>query len=183
MALSLSNPWVLGPAILAGAAVVAMLVARWFARRAAAAAAAGNERDKLDLPLKCPRCGRAFPVGLRFCPADAARLVVATEGASSGGATGVTSGGRCPRCARTFEAGVRYCPMDAEELVALRRAALPTGGEPEEGAEHDDLRDDDGEAADHLLAGDGKICPECGTRYDAEACYCGRDASELVSLN
>src|SRR5690242_17835924 len=115
MALSLSNPWLLGSAILVGTAAIATLVARWFARRAAAAASA-HEREKMDLPLKCPRCGRAFPVGLRFCPADAARLVVAAEGASSGGATGVTSGGRCPRCARTFEAGVRYCPIDAEEL-------------------------------------------------------------------
>jgi hypothetical protein len=176
MAISLSSPWVIGPALLVGAAAISVWVARWLARRAVESD--GEEREKIDLPLKCPRCGRAFPVGLRFCPADAARLVVATEGASSGGATGVTSGGRCPRCARTFEAGVRYCPMDAEELVALRRG-LAAGGEPDDGA--DDV--DGGEAADHLLAGDGKICPECATRYDAEACYCGRDAAELVSLN
>jgi uncharacterized protein YbaR (Trm112 family) len=181
MAISLSNPWLLGPALLVGVAVVAMLMARRFARRAAAAAASAHERERMDLPLKCPRCGRAFPVGLRFCPADAARLVVAAEGASSGGATGVISGGRCPRCARTFEAGVRYCPMDAEELVALRRGALDEETDARDA--RDGLDDDAGEAADHLLAGDGKICPECGTRYDAEACYCGRDAAELVSLN
>ncbi len=83
-------------------------------------------------------------------------------------------GGKCPRCRRAFEAGVRYCPMDAEELVPLGQWAA-THAEPGHPPEHT--------FADHLLAGDGKICPVCASKYDLEAGFCGRDASELVTVN
>jgi hypothetical protein len=29
----------------------------------------------------------------------------------------------------------------------------------------------------------GKICPHCAQRYESEATFCGRDGSELVSVN
>jgi hypothetical protein len=37
--------------------------------------------------------------------------------------------------------------------------------------------------ADHQVVGTGKICPVCATKYDLAAGYCGRDASELVTVN
>ena len=108
---------------------------------------------------------------MRFCPLDAGRLMPATEGAQ---AAHRGHGGKCPRCRRAFEAGVRFCPMDAEELVPFERWSAMHG---EAAAPHDHT------FADHLLAGDGKICPMCASRYDLEAGYCGRDASELVTIN
>jgi hypothetical protein len=118
--------------------------------------------------LSCPTCRRGYPPGMRFCPLDATRLVPPAEGASGQRA----HGGKCPRCRRAFEAGVRYCPMDAEELIPLGQSAQAEPGSPPEHT-----------FADHLLAGDGKICPVCASKYDLEAGYCGRDASELVTVN
>jgi uncharacterized protein YbaR (Trm112 family) len=120
--------------------------------------------------LLCPTCRRGYPAGLRFCPLDAGRLQPSSEGAQA--AHG--HGGKCPRCRRAFEAGVRFCPMDAEELVPLERWQAMHG---EPGGPHDHT------FADHLLGGDGKICPVCASRYDLEAGFCGRDASELVTIN
>jgi predicted amidophosphoribosyltransferase len=117
--------------------------------------------------LTCPTCRRGFPPGMRFCPLDATRLTPPAEGATGQRA----HGGKCPRCRRAFEAGVRYCPMDAEELLPLGQAQSEPGAPPEH------------TFADHLLAGDGKICPVCASKYDLEAGYCGRDASELVTVN
>ena len=36
---------------------------------------------------------------------------------------------------------------------------------------------------DHLVGGEGKICPVCASRYALEAQVCGRDGSELVTVN
>jgi uncharacterized protein YbaR (Trm112 family) len=119
-------------------------------------------------PMICPACRRAYPLGTLFCPADATRLVAAAEG---GAAAGSARGGRCPRCRRTFDSGssegMRFCPMDAEELVPMSVWQ----------------RDGDDAPADHLVGGQGKICPVCAGRYDLEAVFCGRDASELVTVN
>jgi len=116
----------------------------------------------------CPACRRAYPVGTLYCPSDATRLVAAAEGAGAGAGRG----GRCPRCRRTFvgdaAGGMRFCPMDAEELVPL---SVWQRGE------------NDPSSADHLVGGQGKICPVCAGHYDLEALFCGRDASELVTVN
>ena len=123
------------------------------------------------LPLKCPTCRRAFPQGTQYCPIDAARLQPNVEGAA-----GVPPGrgGKCPRCRRVFEVGMRFCPMDAEELVPL--TAFQSHGEGGAGLHAETF-------ADHLVLGTGKICPVCASKYDLAAGYCGRDASELVTVN
>jgi hypothetical protein len=72
--------------------------------------------------------------------------------------------------------------MDAEELVPLSqwRSEGSVGG----GARAGESGSVQVEAfADHLIAGTGKICPVCAAKYDLEAGYCGRDASELVPIN
>jgi hypothetical protein len=125
------------------------------------------------MPMVCPSCHRAFPAGTQYCPIDATRLYA---GASAVGTAGRTppSGGKCPRCRRAFEAGMRFCPMDAEELVPLGQWQSAHHGESGVTLES---------FADHLIAGSGKICPICAAKYDLEAGYCGRDASELVTIN
>jgi hypothetical protein len=125
-------------------------------------------------PLQCPTCRRAFPAGTQFCPIDAARLLPNFEGAA-GPPPG--RGGKCPRCRRAFEVGVRFCPMDAEELVPLSSwQALNAEGGPSQAIQTEAF-------ADYLVGGNGKICPVCASKYDLAAGYCGRDASELVTVN
>ena len=72
---------------------------------------------------------------------------------------------------------MRFCPMDAEELVPLPLWHASHGGGGAEGSLHVET------FADHLVGGSGKICPVCASKYDLEAGYCGRDASELVTVN
>ena len=155
----------LGAALLAIASVlVAALVYTWTRRRRVGASASGPQAHG---PMICSACRRAYPLGTLFCPADATRLVAAAEGAGAGAGRG----GRCPRCRRIFDqgegGGMRFCPMDAEELVSLSAWQAESGGAP----------------AGHLVGGQGKICPVCAGRYDLEAVFCGRDASELVTVN
>ncbi len=69
----------------------------------------------------------------------------------------------CPRCHRSYPAGHRYCPFDAEELAAPSPWSV----------EHTHSADDEA----------GKICPTCAARYGHAATVCGRDGSELVSVN
>jgi len=123
--------------------------------RVAARASAG--------PMTCPSCLREFPHGLVFCPMDARKLVHGEE-VGERRAPGV----RCPRCRRAFEAGTRFCPLDAEEL--LPQAVWDATHAPE----HDhDLHGVDG----------GKICPVCASKYALDASFCGKDGSELVTVN
>jgi predicted amidophosphoribosyltransferase len=113
----------------------------------------------------CPTCGREYPSGLKFCPADA-RPLVPSANAQGGAGVGLV----CPVCKRSFDGGKRFCPYDAEELAPVTspmaarrnpRAAGPPG-------------------LAHVL---GKICPHCSQRYESEATFCGRDGAELVSIN
>ena len=113
----------------------------------------------------CPTCGREYPAGLKFCPADA-RPLVPSANAQGGAGVGLA----CPVCKRSFDGGKRFCPYDAEELAPVTapmaarrtpRAAGPPG-------------------LAHVL---GKICPHCSKRYESEATFCGRDGAELVSIN
>jgi hypothetical protein len=147
--------------VLAVVALAAVIGAVWGLRRRA--------RRPRALPLICPTCRRGYPAGTLFCALDAQRLVPEAEGA----AAVAPSGARCPRCRRVFAAAVRFCPVDAEELIPLGRY----GADPEaHGHAHDHL-------TDHLLGGEGKICPVCAARYDLEATFCGNDGSELVTVN
>lgn len=149
--------------------VAARLVYLWTRRRPHAAAAIGSPGGDTPLPMTCASCRRGFPDGTVFCPFDATRLHHATKGAHALSGRG----GRCPRCRRAFESGLRFCPMDAEALVPLQlhQATHPEGGVSIE------------INADDLVGGEGKICPVCATRYRLEAGYCGRDASQLVTVN
>ena len=115
-----------------------------------------------------------------FCPVDACRLVATAEGAA---AERAAPGGKCPRCRRVYDAGTRFCAVDAEELVPLPlwQATHAEGGvhvdEAERGAAR---RASVGAVHFH---GEGKICPVCAAKYDLEATFCGRDGSELVTVN
>jgi hypothetical protein len=126
------------------------------------------------MALKCPSCQRAYPAGAQFCPVDATRLQPNIEGAA-GPPPG--RGGKCPRCRRAFEVGVRFCPMDAEELIPLASWQAMNAEGAAAGGVHTEA------FADHLVGGSGKICPVCASKYDLAAGYCGRDASELVTVN
>jgi hypothetical protein len=74
---------------------------------------------------------------------------------------------------------MRFCPMDAEELVPLGSwQAMNAEGTAASGpGVHSET------FADHLVVGAAKICPVCASKYDLAAGYCGRDASELVTVN
>jgi hypothetical protein len=113
--------------------------------------------------MGCPSCRREYDVGVRFCTADARRLVPLAEVAARGRAAGSV----CPRCRRAYDPGIRYCPHDSEELLPAplweathgRRGRLePTG----------------------VIA---KICPHCAVRYDLAAGFCSRDGAELMIIN
>jgi predicted amidophosphoribosyltransferase len=129
---------------------------------------------RASAPLVCPTCRRGYPSGTQFCPVDAARLIPAYEGAAT---LPPGRGGKCPRCRRAFEVGVRFCPMDAEELVPMAQLAHHAEGASAAGGIQTEA------FADYLVGGSGKICPVCASKYDLAAGYCGRDASELVTVN
>jgi hypothetical protein len=191
----------LGPGALVwlgvGLVALALVVAVVFWRLRGSAARANNaERAAMAaLPMGCPACRRSYPAGTVFCAVDACRLVATAEGATVERAA---AGGRCPRCRRVYEAGVRFCAVDADELVALPlwQAAHATEGgmqfEGEEGevpaagaggAGGDARRSASPRIAAVHFHGDGKICPVCASKYDLEASFCGRDGSELVTVN
>ena len=110
------------------------------------------------------------------------QLVATAEGAT---AERAAPGGKCPRCRRVYDAGTRFCAVDAEELVPLplwqashapRPACTSTGDAAGAGA----AARVGGAVHFH---GEGKICPVCAAKYDLEATFCGRDGSELVTVN
>ena len=110
-------------------------------------------------PLLCPTCGGQYPPGLRFCPVDARALVQNSEW-SMGTVLQVT----CKACHRSFEPTTRFCPYDALELIpAAPGAPMVVMAMPG-------------------LPG-GKICPRCNERFGGGESFCGRDGSELVTLN
>ena len=148
----------------------------WWLRSGHARDEAAGRAAMGALPLACPACRRSYPSGTVFCPVDACRLIAHGEGAT---AERAASGGKCPRCRRVYDAGTRFCAVDAEELVPLPvwQATHAEGGvavEPEEASR--------GRGPVHFH-GEGKICPVCASKYDLEASFCGRDGSELVTVN
>ena len=70
------------------------------------------------------------------------------------------TGGVCPACRKGFNPGVKVCPNDGETLVP---AAVGAGLPPQQGR--------------------GKICPQCGSRFDGSATFCARDATPLAMVN
>ena len=113
-------------------------------------------------PLLCPTCNGQYPPGLRFCPLDARALVQNSEW-SMGTVLHVV----CKACQRSFEPTIRFCPYDAQELIPA------TGAPPAE------------MAAPAAVPGPSgsKICPRCNERFTGAETFCGRDGSELVTLN
>jgi RNA polymerase subunit RPABC4/transcription elongation factor Spt4 len=154
-ALRVANAWALLGLLVAILGVSGWGLWAWLRHRRAAQQSSG---------LSCPSCHRSYPGGTAFCSVDGVRLV-------AGGQTPQARGGRCPRCQRNFPAGIRFCPVDAEELQPLADWRGDVDGLAVE-ADHD-----------HLMAGDGKICPLCASHYALEAQVCGRDGSELVTIN
>jgi hypothetical protein len=157
-ALRVANAWALLGLLVAILAVSGWGLWSWLRQRRAAAQA------REVLPLSCPSCHRGYPAGTVFCSLDGERLI-------SGGrhVVAASRGGRCPRCHRTYAAGLRYCPVDADELQPA--------GELRHDTDTLDLEHN------HLVGGDGKICPVCASHYALEAQVCGRDGSELVTIN
>ncbi len=157
-ALRVANAWALLGLLVAILAVSGWGLWSWLRSRAAASA-------RESLPLSCPTCRRGYPGGTVFCSHDGERLM------SAGGPEARSRGGRCPRCQRTYPVGIRFCPADADELQ-------PVGDWRGEGVAATAMADHD-----HLVGGEGKICPVCASRYTLDAQVCGRDGSELVSVN
>jgi hypothetical protein len=167
----------------------------WWLRAASARVGAAERAAMGALPMICPACRRSYPTGTVFCPLDACRLVAHAEGAS---ASRAATGGKCPRCRRVYDAGTRFCAIDAEELVPLplwqathAESGLHVDGDDAEpsgvralpaGPGGGDVRRASVPAAVHFH-GEGKICPICAAKYDLEACFCGRDGAELVTVN
>jgi predicted amidophosphoribosyltransferase len=165
-----------------GLVVPALLVslsagAFWFVRRQRRREAAGRQVTPVATPapmpappvaaqlaqmrpLLCPTCNGQYPPGLRFCPLDARALVQNSEW-SMGTVLQVV----CRGCHRAFEPTTRFCPYDAQELEPAA-SNLPLAivvaqqGPP-----------------------GGRICPRCNDRYGGTETFCGRDGSELVTLN
>jgi hypothetical protein len=111
-------------------------------------------------PLLCPTCGGQYPPGLRFCPLDARALVQNSEW-SMGTVLQVT----CRACHRSFEPNTRFCPYDAQELMPTTQGGAPVVAVALPGRPG------------------GKICPRCNERFGGGESFCGRDGSELVTLN
>jgi hypothetical protein len=97
-----------------------------------------------------------------FCPFDASPLVMVGETSER---RERSSSLHCPRCRRAFAAPSRFCPFDAEGLV-VRPLLLVE--------HHHDALDDGGR---------GRICPTCAARYGLGATFCGKDGSELMTVN
>jgi hypothetical protein len=143
-------------------------VATWLAwRRRRPTARPLLQAQRAAQGMMCPSCLRQFGPGTIYCSVDARRLVGRNEAPERR-----SPGLHCPRCHRAFDPGTRYCPVDAEELVPQ---AIWETTHPHEHEHHDDT----GEGED----GSGKICPLCAAKYGLGASFCGRDGSELVTVN
>jgi hypothetical protein len=164
----------LGIALLALAASAAGVF--WWLRAGATRVGAAERAATGALPLTCPACRRSYPTGTIFCPIDASRVVASRDGAvAERGA-----GGKCPRCRRVYDGATRFCAVDAEELVPLPLWPATHA----EGGLHVDTEEAAAARAGAVhFHGEGKICPVCAAKYDLEASFCGRDGSELVTVN
>jgi hypothetical protein len=116
------------------------------------------EAERSGGALVCPTCHDEYPPETRFCAVDGNRLVPLPAGAHvvPGG------GGVCPVCGQGFDPGISACPIHDEELVPrVALALLQPVPVPQT----------------------RRICPICGTVYEAESQFCGNDGTALVPIN
>jgi hypothetical protein len=101
-------------------------------------------------PLVCPVCSAEFAPPFQHCPKDGAALSANKPGQGHG---------FCPVCFRGYPASVRTCPEHHEDLVPALAGAreVASSGSPK-----------------------GKICPQCGERFDGPIAFCGKDGTALV---
>jgi len=90
----------------------------------------------------------------------------------------VRRGTRKDAPAESAESAEDAPPSGMTAPAAVATAAVATAAPERAGAPHDGEKKAERRARDR-----GKICPTCGERYDGEAKYCGKDATELVLLN
>jgi len=90
---------------------------------------------------------------------------VASSDAAAGQPLVGEGGGSCARCRRSFDTA-RFCPFDGNPLAAAALAVPPLPLALVAGAGHG-----------------GKICPHCTEWYRADEAFCGRDGTELVTVN
>jgi hypothetical protein len=119
--------------------------------------------------MACPTCHRQYEPLLEFCPRDARRLVPLSQ------LDRRSSGSVCPACRRGAEPGTRFCPQDGAELIPLSLFEATRVDVDQDAGESTDLGGPTGVIA--------KICPQCRSRHDLAATFCGRDGSELVAIN
>ena len=129
--------------------------------------------------LVCPACQREYEAGLQFCPHDARELVPATDPAARAAVPGMT----CPNCRRSFDAIKRFCPFDGEELVPLTLAVAAAATPSPPCVRHGRRSPAAGYRGRGQCRDDGEDLPHCSRRYESDATFCGRDGSELVSVN
>jgi hypothetical protein len=79
----------------------------------------------------------------------------------------------CPQCMRGYSEGATFCASDGVKLV--RRDGLASGA-PASGALASTPLPSEG-GADPRGA---RVCPACGTRYDINARFCGKEGATLV---
>jgi hypothetical protein len=123
-------------------------------------------------PLLCPTCNGQYPPGLRFCPIDARALVQNSEWSMGSTVVEVV----CKACHRSFEPNTRFCPYDAQELAPASNIRPGTGPVVATARPAEETPARSGRKT-------GKICPRCTERYAGGESFCGRDGSELVTLN
>lgn len=60
-----------------------------------------NNKDKVNQKLRCPKCNKEFPVGVRFCDSDGTKLVSSESLVR-----------RCIKCGTEYSKDVKFCPKD-----------------------------------------------------------------------
>ena len=79
----------------------------------------------------CPRCGKTYPDGERFCETDGTALVTSAGAASPSAmpAGDAETGGVCPECGGRTEAGETICNYCGTRLIPdAAAAASPSAG-------------------------------------------------------
>lgn len=108
-------------------------------------------------PLRvCPLCGHEDETGDAFCPKDGSPLLDPMDPATR------AQGMICPACRRGYGPQETTCRHDGETLVPY--ALFVARQKREEQAVR-------------------KVCPTCGTTYEAAMAFCGKDGTALETLN
>ncbi|MBI2389988.1 MAG: zinc ribbon domain-containing protein [Deltaproteobacteria bacterium] len=162
-------------AVAGGAGSLLALAAVVLWRRANAKAAAEEARRAAErAERKAEKERRAAATAPVASPAAAAPDAGTTT-AAPGAAPAAVPGGRiCPVCRSSLPPHAEFCPNDGTRLPpAPRPIAGPAPAPPPPAQAH----------APAAQRPRGRICPMCGTRYEAEAAFCSKDGASLVPLN